>query len=276
MRSALVIGGDSGIGSRLAAHLLASGVDTTTTSRRAGGHGVPLDLAQDPSHWPDLPVTDVAYLCAAVAKLDVCEEQKQESARVNVTHMQALAGRIAHSGAHLVFLSTSQVFDGTRAFPLAADPVHPLTEYGRQKAAMESWLKRHTPSAAIIRLTKVILESLPMLEGWKRSLQEGQAVDAFGDLVFAPLPVARALDALVKLGDGRLQGIFHCSGAKDVSWFEVAQKLAETLGVEPAMVRMSRASDKGIRPQFLPAHTALGELGEFGAAPDVWSALGLA
>ena len=85
-----------------------------------------------------------AVLAAAVTKLDACERDPEATARVNVEANLALAAMLASQGVYVVFLSSNQVFDGTRPHRLGSEPTSPQTVYGRQKAEVESRLLART------------------------------------------------------------------------------------------------------------------------------------
>ena len=259
--SVLIVGGDSTIGNALAVRLAKDGWHVKATSRKPGA-GLPLDLAQPPQSWPDLPKADVAFLCAAVTSLDACENDPQATARINVTHMQALAQRLLAQGSYTVFLSTNQVFDGSAAYPAGDERTCPMNEYGRQKAAFEHWLMAQGKPAAVMRLTKVISGPLPILAKWQETLNKGETIEAFGDLVFAPLPLAAVMDGLTLLAQNCPLGIFQLSGKADISYYDIACALAEK-----ERVKKTSALDAGIKPQFLPRHGTLKISGCFAGIP---------
>src|SRR5262245_11729809 len=111
---ALVIGGDSLVGSVLQVHCRKLGFAVHATSRRAAGQqdssSVFLDLAN-----PDfIPLQgaryDAAFICAAVTSMQACQAEPLRSRRINVDNTLNLMRRLAGRGTHLVFLSSSQVF----------------------------------------------------------------------------------------------------------------------------------------------------------------------
>lgn len=255
-KTSLIIGGDSAIGAALAARLGAHGIKPHVTSRREGAE-IRLDLAESPEHWPALPPADTAYFCAAATGLETCENDPDATSRINVTHMQALAAKLLAQGTYVVFLSTNQVFDGETPHRRADEPVSPRNEYGRQKAAFEHWLLAQNRPAAVLRLTKVIAAPLPMLAKWNTALAQGESIEAFDDLVFAPLPLASVLDALDLLGSQKPRGVFQLSGPRDVAYYEIAQHLAQKLTIPSSRVLRGSATKAGIQPQFLPRHGTL-------------------
>jgi len=269
MRSALIIGGDGTIGSALKAELHHQGLEVHATSHSAKESSLTLDLAKPSDTWPILPKADAAYLCAAVTKLDTCEDAPELTARVNVLAMQELATRLMAQGTQVIFLSSNQVFDGTKSYRHADESTCPLNEYGRQKAMLEAWLQKNYPAAAILRLTKVISARLSIVEKWETALKQGTAIEAFDDLIFAPLPLAHVLKGLMQLGQEKRSGIFQLSGTRDVSYYAIACALAERLKADASAVISTSAKTAGIRPQFLPMHGTLKQSEEFAYLPAV-------
>ncbi|MDX2073994.1 MAG: sugar nucleotide-binding protein [Alphaproteobacteria bacterium] len=243
---ALIIGASGTIGKAL--HAAIGGTPFTRAE---------LDLADNSEHWPEFPPADVAYLCAAATKLETCEKNPEATQKINVTHMQILAERLQKNGTFIVFLSSNQVFDGSVPFRKTTDAPCPVNEYGRQKAVFEAWLLARNIPAAVLRLTKVVSGPLPITRQWEEALRKGEAVEAFDDLRFAPLPLESVLAALHDIGIKKRAGIFHLSGTHDISYYRIAQMLAQKIGVDSALVRPASAASKGIAPQFLPAHGTL-------------------
>src|SRR5437016_3263455 len=134
----LVVGADGMIGGALLRRLHAAGRPALGTSRRpdAGQGLMSLDLAAPPDKW-DGPLVAVAYVCAAVTRLEACRRDPHGAARVNVDGTVRLARLLAGQGAFVVFLSTNHVFDGTRPYRPPHEATCPLNEYGRQKAMAE-------------------------------------------------------------------------------------------------------------------------------------------
>src|SRR5689334_22327349 len=134
---ALIVGGDSLVGSALQAHCRKAGIAVDLTSRRPGAGAIPLDLG-NPDFAP-LARGDyrVAFLCAAVTSMQACQEQPEASRRINVDNTLELMRRLAGRGTHCVFLSSSQVFDGETPAPAEDAETCPKNEYGAQKLAVE-------------------------------------------------------------------------------------------------------------------------------------------
>lgn len=256
----LVVGGDGLIGRTLTRQLARDGITVLATTRRRGVAGPQrpyLELAQDPSRWvPPQPVS-VAFLLAASANQLSCCADPGASRRINVDHTAALARNLVAQGVFVVFTSTNLVFDGeVPRYPTCAAPA-PTSEYGRQKAEAERRLLALGEQVAVVRLTKVLAADMPLIGGWIEALRAGRSVEAFSDLICAPMPVGYVAEALARIGAARKGGLFHLSGADEVSYVDLAQTLATKLGADRSLVRATTSAAAGVSLQTLPKHSSL-------------------
>jgi len=256
----LVVGGDGLIGRALVRRLEADGRAVLATTRRRGCAGPQrphLELAQDPSAWsPPQPVS-VAFLLAASANQLSCCADPDASRRINVDHTVALARRLVSLGAFIVFTSTNLVFDGEEPRYRTCAVPHPTSEYGRQKAEAERALLALGPDVAVVRLTKVLAAEMPLIGRWIETLKSGRPVEAFSDLICAPMPVDFVAEALARIGAARKGGLYHLSGADEVSYADLARCLARRLGVDTALVKPTTSTASGVTLQSLPKHSSL-------------------
>lgn len=258
---ALIIGIDGYIGANLARSLVDVGCDVVGTTRRdasAGpGRRVRFDLVNDEVASVPVDGVDVAFFCAAMARFADCRERPEISRRVNVVAPAALGARLVDAGARVVLLSTSAVFDGRLPFSSADRPTCPLSSYGAQKAEAEAAVSALGVSASIFRLTKVLSPEMPLLRGWMDTLRRGGTVAAFEDVTIAPLAIEHVISGLSLAASSQEGGVFQISGARDVSYADVAGLIAEKLGADPGLVRATRAVDAGIPVSDILPHTTL-------------------
>lgn len=236
---ALVVGGDSLVGSELQVHCRKLGWAVEATSRRAGTPGgVFLDLS-DPDFTPlQRADYDVAFVCAAVTSMQVCQSDPARSRRINVGNTLDLMRRLADRGTHLVFLSSSQVFDGETPMPDEAAPTAPKNEYGAQKLAVEEAIERHNLPAAVLRVTKVLADRpVGVFKGWFEALAKGQPVQAATNMALSPVMVADVAEAAERLAAGRHRGVWHLGSSDDIGYFDAARLMAETRHLPVALVQ---------------------------------------
>ncbi len=245
-RDDLIVGGDSLIGRYLGGTLGRAGRPFRTTSRRtpAGALALPLDLASPAFAALDGLAFACAYICAAVTDMRTCERDPHAAARVNVDGTLAVMRRLAARGTQLVFLSSSQVFDGETPLPDEAAACRPKNAYGRQKLALEAAIAREGLPAAVLRLTKVLAaEPVGMFRLWYENLRRGEPAVAASDMTLAPLSAAEVAEAAIALGERRCRGIWHLSSADEISYAEAAAMMAEACRLPPGLVHGEPVSE---------------------------------
>ena len=257
-RSYLVVGGDGLIGQGLVGALRNNGLPVRHTTRRLPGNAagaIHLDLA---SPAGDLDVDPcVAFLCAAVTSTKACADDPQGTRKINVDNTARLAERLLRSGTRVVFLSTNAVFDGTRAYERPDAQVCPKVEYGRQKADAERMILGMGLGAAVVRLTKVVSGSTPLVSAWASALRNGRAIQPFSDLPVCPLSLGHAVEAMLAIAQAELDGVFHLSGARDITYAEFALALAQSIGADPRLIQPIPHAQSGAALSYTPVHTTL-------------------
>jgi dTDP-4-dehydrorhamnose reductase len=279
----LLAGGDSEIGAATFRYLKASGKAATATTRRpqlVSGDRPLLDLAADVASWAPPPAASAACILAARARLADCAADPAGAARINVHQTLALVERLTAQNVYVLFLSTNQVFDGSVPHMRADAPASPVSEYGRQKARTEAALRERMLWGApigILRLAKVVSPAMPLLCGWARALQAGEPIRAFHDMQMAPAPMEHVSAAIAVLLESRTPGIFQLTGPQDVSYADIAHRLARRLGADPALVVSLGAMEAGLPEGSTPRHTTLDSDAmreRFGiAVPEPWQVM---
>ena len=149
---------------------------------------------------------------------------RQEEDDVNTVGSENVARAAAAVGARLVHLSTDVVFDGRKGTPyVEADPLSPVTEYGRAKAEAELRVALAHPEAVLVRTSLIYGGSTP-------SKHELAARDPdftfFTNEIRSPVQVTDLAGALLELAELDTNGPLHVAGADDVSRAEFAELIA--------------------------------------------------
>lgn len=287
----LVVGADSAVGSALLDSLRATGVPVRGTSRRTvsfknsssstepNRDTLHLDLAfpdeADPRIYADPPA--VAVICAAMTKVELCRDQPESTARVNVAGTKSVCLKLAERGTRIVFLSTNQVFDGLHPFMAPDAVVSPFSEYGRQKAEVEQFLASSSIPYAVVRLSKVLMDKPPNLQRWIDALKASKSVDAFTDLFWAPVPLCFATATLAAVCQSEQVGIFQVSAKQESSYAETAYRVARAVNADRSLVRAVTMAEAGMTLYPANRHCTLDVsrvenlLGL--TPPDLWSCI---
>ena len=245
MRSAIVIGGDGLIGKALTTKLTKSIQSVHSTSRRK-----PSDLSQiyydlsdsvsvlsQKIHW----IPDVVFVCAAVTGFAACSQDPVGSRKINVSKTLEISTHFMRQGVRVVYLSSNAVFDGSRLFIDESADLCPESIYGSQKAECESMLLAASASllgsCAVVRLTKVVDPAMNLFGHWLNCLKNKVSLKAAIDLVISPITIPYVVEGLQIIGAGDIDGVFHLSGERNVTYFQLAKAMAKKLGLE-AVVEM--------------------------------------
>lgn len=255
----LVVGGDGMLGRHLAHHLQTRG-DVLQTTRRPGAtspNRVLLDLASDLTACPIPRGVTAAFLCAGISSLARCSREREQSELINVTQTIALASRLVEHGVHVIYPSSSRVFDGTKAFCAPADPTAPVTVYGRQKVAVETALASLEGDVTILRITKVIDRRVPLIAEWERDLRASRHIHPFCDRQYAPVSLQFVGDVCARVAMKRRAGILHVSSDGEISYEATARQLARLIGCNERLIEPVSAADRLRDRDDIPAHSVL-------------------
>jgi dTDP-4-dehydrorhamnose reductase len=276
----LIVGGDSEIGAAAYRAMKAQGLSVAATTRRSDRVAPDrpfLDLAAPLDSWAPPPGTQAVCLCAAIARLSACADDPEGSAHINVAQTLALVQKLLARDIAVLFLSTNQVFDGRTPRERAEAPHSPVSEYGRQKARAEAALLRQMESGApvaILRLAKVVSDTMPLIGGWIKDLAAAKPIRVFNDLALAPTPTGLVCTAIAALLQDRARGVFQLTGPRDVTYADIGGFLAAYLGADQKLVDQTSARAAGLPEGATPLHTTLDSSllrVHYGLeAPDVW------
>lgn len=260
----LVVGGDSLVGGGLFHALERRGHRVVASTRRRetlDAQRVYLDFECETS-FRNLPGIDYAFLVAAATNYDRCEKDPL-AYRINVELIPRLVASLLEQGAFVTFISTNSVFGGERPWPNEDDPHAPGIAYARQKSEGEKVIRAAAQRLNaldrlnLVRLTKVLKRDTPPLLAWSSAWKRGEVVQPFSDLIFAPMSVRFVGEALATIGEKRIPGNLHLSGAANVTYVDLANALAKRLEVDSALIAPTTAIEKGVTIPFKPRYSGL-------------------
>lgn len=199
----------------------------------------------------------VVIQCAAYTKVDDAEREEETATAINAFGAALVAGVCAEVGARFVYPSTDYVFDGTAAHPYPPEAApRPVNAYGRSKLKGEQMVAG-VADALIVRTSWLYgAGGRNFVRTVANNVLAGQPMrvvsDQRGALTWT-LDLARALIALVDAHAPA--GIYHFANAGVTTWYEVAQEVAQLLGVR-AVVEPCATADYPI-PTNRPAYSVL-------------------
>jgi dTDP-4-dehydrorhamnose reductase len=187
---------------------------------------------------------DLVIHPAAMTDVDACEREPDRAYATNAMATRHIADGARRVGAHVVYVSTDYVFDGTKADPYHEwDTPNPLSHYGRSKLGGELELD---PGSTIVRTSWVFGRRGPnfitLVLGLAAKHEQLSIVD---DQQGCPTPADELAAMIRRLGADRRPGTFHVTGQGATSRYEQARVILAAAGHDPARVRP-------IAPEELP------------------------
>lgn len=223
-----------------------TGQVATELCRRAGAHGVEveaLDRSQadlsDPKACAAIIAqtdTEVIINAAAYTAVDKAEEEIAQARLINADAPGAMARAAAERDLPFLHVSTDYVFDGasdTARTP--QDPTGPLGVYGQTKLEGERQIAQAGGRHAILRTSWVFsTHGSNFVKTILRLADTRNRLTIVADQIGGPTPAAGIADALftiAKSGSRFASGLYHYSGAPDVSWADFAREIATQAGL---------------------------------------------
>lgn len=261
----MVTGSTGQLGNAVVARARAEGWEITGLSRREPD---PCDLTDATAVRDRVSAArpDLVVHAAAWTDVDSCEVDPGRARAANVDATRHVAEASAAVGAHLVYVSTDYVYDGTKDGPyVESDEPAPLSVYGRSKLAGERLLG---PEATVVRTSWLCGRHGANAARTILRLGAGTGPLRFVDDQVGRPTIAEDLAALLlRLGTDRVAGIVHGSNEGAVTWYQFAREVLELAGHDPDRVEPIRTSDlRPARAAPRPANSVL--------APTVLDALG--
>ena len=185
---------------------------------------------------------DVVVHAGAWTAVDACEGDPDRAFAVNALGTRHIAEGARRVGAHVVYVSTDYVFDGTAEKAYHEwDAPNPMSVYGRSKLAGERELD---PGSAVIRTSWVCGAHGANMVRTVLRLAEGSGPMRFvDDQRGSPTFTADLAGVLSVLATDRLPGIFHVTNTGATTWFGFAQAVLDAAGYDPARVDPIASAD---------------------------------
>jgi dTDP-4-dehydrorhamnose reductase len=200
---------------------------------------------------------DIVVHAAAWTAVDACELDPDRAYAVNALGTRHVAEAARRCGAHLCYLSTDYVFEGTSGHPYREwDRPGPRSVYGRSKLGGELEAGR---SATIVRTSWVCgRKGANIVKTVLRLLDGGSPLRFVDDQIGSPTIAHDLASVVVDLALARRPGIFHVTNQGSTSWYGFARAVVAFAGGDPDAVVAIRTSELDPpRPAARPAYSVL-------------------
>jgi dTDP-4-dehydrorhamnose reductase len=220
-----------------------------------------IDTAVEEAH-PELVIH-----CAAMTNVDGAAKDPSLAEAVNGSGTRNVAAAAARAGAALVYISTNEVFDGTKTEPyLESDTPNPINAYGKSKLEGERYAAELAPRLYIVRTSWVAAAGgRNFIHRIQQLADERGRLQVVTDEVANPTFVEDLAPAILRLvATGRF-GTYHLTNKGYCSRHAYARKILDWTGraqipVEP--ISLAEYSRPSTPPKFSPlANTAAAALG---------------
>ena len=185
---------------------------------------------------------EVVVNCAALTDVDTCQDRPEDAFRVNALGALYVAQCCARVGSLCVYTSTDFVFDGGKGEPYTEDDCpNPINVYGASKFAGEMLTRQASQKWLIVRIASLFGKSGAQRTSGNfvdlmiEKTRMGKSLRVVDDICMSPTYACDASRALERLVRQRATGIFHLTNAGHCSWYELAEKTLQLVGLSPVL-----------------------------------------
>lgn len=219
---------------------------TASNSQTPGTVGLDLTKPHELASALDAAGPTCVVHCAAMRDLAECEREQAAASVVNFASAAAIARWCGGRGARMLFLSTDQVFDGTRAMACEDDPRRPINHYGVTKALAEDavWAAGGVVVRVTLTLGLTSEGNRSPIDHVVTALRAGQAVSLFRDEERTPVLVDDVGEGLARLALRPSLGAtcYHLAGPDRIDRYSLGVAIAERFGLDTALCQARLSS----------------------------------
>lgn len=213
-------------------------------------YGIPLQMDltnfEKLSRLTDEIKPDVIIHLAAMTNVDLCETEKKLALKINGKSTEILSRQAARQKSFFVYVSTDYVFDGESGMKKETDLPNPINHYGITKLEGEkavqdvasSWCIARTSTPFGFHPTK---KSFPLFVS--QNLQAKKEFSAITDQYTSPTYIPNLSKMIIEIATRQIFGIIHLAGATRISRYDMAELVADTLGLDKTFIKPITIND---------------------------------
>ncbi|MCP3716953.1 SDR family oxidoreductase [Paraburkholderia sp. CNPSo 3281] len=235
-----------------------------TAFRHGGPQQTVLDVrdAQAVNAFVEREAPDAIVLAAAERRPDVCEHDPAAARALNVDAVRSIAAAARQRG-WVLSISTDYVFDGTQPPYRVDDTPNPLNAYGHSKLEGERALLETSDNALVLRLPllygpivgwheSAVTSLVPAIVASGKPGAQAAPMDAWATRypTFTPDVAFVIRELLLRCADGKpVCGVAQWSCDEPMTKYDIAQRIAQALGVEARLLAQPTPTDATPRPR---------------------------
>lgn len=165
-----------------------------------------------------------------------------------VTATRNVVDACGDAGVDLIHFSSDMVFDGEHAPYREDDAPSPVTEYGHQKAAAETYVREHLALATVVRTSLICsLDPVdPRTAAVLEALTIGKSITLFTDEIRSAVRLDDLVGAvweIALMGRETRAGVWHLGGTEPIDRHALGLAIAAYHGISPEAIVAGRSAE---------------------------------
>ena len=193
---------------------------------------------------------DCVVNCAALADLDICEEDPGLAKLLNTDLPRRFARASKMRSIPFIHISTDAVFDGQKdGFYSEEDPPSPTGVYAKTKLDGEWAVLTENPKAIVARVNFYgwsLNGRRSLAEFFYNNLTHNKSMSGFTDVLFCPMLVNDTARILVKMLKRELKGLYHVVGPQAMSKYQFGVEIARRFHMRESDITPKSVSFSGL------------------------------
>ncbi len=196
-------------------------------------------------------------ICIKFGLMDRYARELELSNKIEVKNMTLLIEDLVSIGIKPVYLATSYVFDGSAGYYPDDFPHSPISEYGRQKAKVEKYIKNSSKDILALRLDKIVGDNpsdAQLFSEWYQWMSESRSITCIKGQILSPTfagDIAKGIYLGCKNG---LSGIYNLANPEFFLRDELARQFALALGRKAQIISKPQAEFDFVEPRPLKSY----------------------
>ena len=194
---------------------------------------------------------------AALTDTRLCEDDPDLAHRVNGLGTRNVAIACRDAGAALLYVSTNEVFDGLKGEPyVESDAPKPVNAYGRSKLEGEEQARALVERLYVVRTAWLYGDERDFPSKILAAASQQPELTVVTDEVATPTHAGDLSDAIARLVEIGVYGVYHLTNSGECSRFEWAREVLRLAGRSDVVMKQTTLAEYNAYPPK-PPYTAL-------------------